>query len=145
MRAVIQRVSRGAVRVANETVGEIGAGVVVLLGVMATDTSADAETLADKVAKLRIFRGESKPIDASLLDVGGAALVISQFTLCANTRKGNRPSFAQAAAPADGRALYERFCARLVHHGVSVATGRFGAMMDVEIHNDGPVTIALGW
>ena len=145
MRAVIQRVTRGAVRVDDEVVGEIGTGAVVLLGVMDGDTADDADRLAGKIARLRIFRGDDKPIDRSLLDIGGEALVVSQFTLCADTRKGNRPSFVLAASPEEGRALYERFCEQLRGHGIRVATGRFGAMMDVEIRNDGPVTIALGW
>ena len=126
-----------------EVVGAIGHGVVVLLGVMDGDADHSARALATQVAKLRIFRSERRPIDASLLDVGGAALVISQFTLCADTRKGNRPSFIQAAAPEEADRLYRLFCDHLRAQGVEVATGTFGAMMDVELVNDGPVTIVL--
>ena len=102
-----------------------------------------ADALAAKTAKLRLFRGESKPIDRSILDVGGAALVVSQFTLCGDVRKGNRPSFVSAAEPVEAERLYERFCAQLRAAGVDVETGRFGAMMEVELVNDGPVTILI--
>jgi D-tyrosyl-tRNA(Tyr) deacylase len=117
--------------------------MLVLLGVAETDTDEDAHALAAKVAKLRIFRSERRPIDASVLDVQGSALVVSQFTLCADTRKGNRPSFITAAEPAEAERLYEVFCAQLRGEGVPVETGRFAAMMDVELVNDGPVTIVL--
>ena len=137
--------TRGAVTIDGATAGEIGAGLVVLLGVMEDDTEKDAAQLADKVAKLRIFPSAERPIDRDVIDAGGAVLVISQFTLCADTKKGNRPSFIRAARPETGAPLYDRFCARLRELGLEVATGRFGAMMNVEIHNDGPVTIALGW
>jgi len=143
MKAVVQRVSRAEVRVAGETVGAIGTGLVVLLGVEDGDGDAFARALADKVAKLRIFPSDRRPIDRSLIDAGGAALVVSQFTLCADTRKGNRPSFVQAAAPDEAERLYELFCARLREHGLEVEQGRFGAMMEVELVNDGPVTIVL--
>lgn len=143
MRAVIQRVSRAEVRIGGELAGAIGRGIVVLLGVALEDTDDDARTLANKVLKLRIFPSEHRPIDRSLLDIGGEALVVSQFTLLADTSKGNRPSFVGAARPEEAERLYEKFCAVLRDQGVSVATGRFGAMMDVELVNDGPVTIVL--
>jgi D-tyrosyl-tRNA(Tyr) deacylase len=139
MRAVVQRVSRGR----SSPGGEIGAGLCVLLGVARTDTAADAERLAGKVARLRIFENEDGRFDRSLLDVGGAALVVSQFTLIADTAKGNRPSFADAAPPEQAEPLYEVFCAALRELGVEVATGEFGARMLVEVANEGPVTIVL--
>jgi D-tyrosyl-tRNA(Tyr) deacylase len=123
--------------------GEIGAGLCVLLGVARRDTAADAERLAAKVAKLRIFENEDGKVDRSLLDVGGAALVVSQFTLIADTAKGNRPSFSEAASPEEAEPLYEAFCATLRALGVEVATGVFGARMQLELVNDGPVTIVL--
>ena len=123
--------------------GEIGAGLCVLLGVARGDTAADAERLAAKVANLRIFENEEGKFDRSLLDVSGAALVVSQFTLIADTAKGNRPSFSKAAAPADAEPVYEAFCAALRALGIGVATGVFGARMAVELVNDGPVTIVL--
>jgi D-tyrosyl-tRNA(Tyr) deacylase len=131
------------VRVDAEPVGRIGEGLVVLLGVAREDTPADVERLAAKVAKLRVFAGETGKFDRSLLDVGGSALVVSQFTLIADTRKGTRPSFAEAAPPDAAEALYERFCAALGEHDVPVERGVFGAMMGVELVNDGPVTIVL--
>jgi D-aminoacyl-tRNA deacylase len=143
MRAVVQRVSRASVRVGDETCGEIDAGVAVLLGAAVGDTDADADRLAGKIARLRIFANEEGRFDRSLLETGGAALVVSQFTLLADTGKGNRPSFAGAAAPADAEPLVARFCAALRELGVPVETGRFGAAMEVELVNDGPVTIVL--
>jgi D-tyrosyl-tRNA(Tyr) deacylase len=142
MRAVLQRVSRGAVRVEGVVVGEIAAGLVVLLGVAAGDEPEAAERLAGKVARLRIFERDGR-FDTSLLDEGGAALVVSQFTLLADTAKGNRPSFGEAARPELAEPLYERFCAALRDLGVPVETGRFGARMEVELVNDGPVTVVL--
>lgn len=142
MRAVLQRVSRAAVRVEGETVGEIGAGLLVLLGVAAGDEERAADRLAAKLARLRIFERGGR-FDESLLDTGGAALVVSQFTLLADTRRGNRPSFTDAARPDDAEPLYERFCQALRDLGVPVATGRFGARMEVELVNDGPVTVVL--
>ena len=144
MRVVCQRVSEARVRLDGEVRGEISTGVVVLLGVASEDTPVEAARLAEKVARLRIFADERGKFDRSLLDVGGSALVVSQFTLIADTRKGNRPSFANAAAPDVAEGLYEQFCAALQALGVPVATGVFGAKMAVELVNDGPVTIVLG-
>ncbi len=127
-----------------EVVGACGAGLAILLGVAATDTEADAERLAAKVARLRVFENDAGKFDLSLLDVGGEALVVSQFTLIADTRKGNRPSFTGAAQPEVAEPLYERFCSALESEGVPVARGRFGARMQVSLVNDGPVTIVLG-
>ena len=141
MRSVVQRVSRAAVRVDGEVVGEIEAGLLVLLGVAAGDSEAHADALAGKVARLRIFENEAGRFDRALLDTGGDALVVSQFTLIADTTKGNRPSFAGAAEPEDAERLYERFCGALRELGVPVAQGVFGARMAVELVNDGPVTI----
>ena len=143
MRAVIQRVSRASARVDGVVVGEIGAGLLVLLGVAAGDAEADADGLAGKVARLRIFPDDAGRFDRSVLDAGGAVLVVSQFTLIADTAKGNRPSFAAAAAPAEAEPLYERACAALRDLGVPVEQGVFGARMEVELVNDGPVTIVL--
>ena len=143
MKAVVQRVTRAEVRVDGEVVGAIGRGMVVLLGVAEGDNDATADQLAQKIAKMRIFPSDRRPIDAALGDVDGAALVVSQFTLCADTRKGNRPSFIGAAEPAEAERLYERFCKTMRDAGVPVETGRFAAMMDVELVNDGPVTIVL--
>jgi D-aminoacyl-tRNA deacylase len=143
VRAVVQRVSEARVRVAGEVVGEVGQGLCVLLGVSREDGEDEAARLADKVAKLRIFENEDERFDRSLLDVGGEALVVSQFTLIADTAKGNRPSFSAAAAPEAAEQLYEFFCAALREAGVRVETGSFGARMAVELVNDGPVTIVL--
>jgi D-aminoacyl-tRNA deacylase len=143
VRAVVQRVARARVVVAGEPVGEVERGLCVLLGVAHGDDAAAAERLAGRIARLRIFEDEEGRFDRCVLDVGGAALVVSQFTLIADTRKGNRPSFAEAAAPEEAEPLYERFCAALAAEGVPVATGVFGARMLVEIENDGPVTIVL--
>ena len=144
MRAVLQRVSRGAVRVNGETVGEIGAGFVILVGVGHGDGEPQAEWLARKIAGLRVFEDAEGKFNRSLLDVGGSCLVVSQFTLFADARKGRRPSFVQAAPPEVAEPLIERFAALLRAEGVPhVAMGVFGARMAVEIHNDGPVTIWL--
>jgi D-aminoacyl-tRNA deacylase len=143
VRAVVQRVSEARLSVAGERVAEIGRGLVVLLGVARGDSEADAERLAGKVARLRIFEDEAGKFDRSLLDVGGEALVASQFTLIADTRKGNRPSFTEAAPPDEAEPLYEAFCAALASLGVPLARGVFGARMAVELANDGPVTIVL--
>ena len=143
MRAVVQRVSRARVLVDGEVVGQIEGGLCVLLGVATGDDAAVAERLAGKVARLRIFENDEGKFDRSLLDEGGGALVVSQFTLIADTAKGNRPSFAAAAPPDVAEPVYEAFCDALAAEGVDVARGRFGARMRVEIANDGPVTIVL--
>ena len=143
MKVLIQRVSRASVRVAGADVGSIGRGLLVFLGVENGDTDADAEWNAAKTAALRIFPDEAGRMNLSLGDVAGAALVVSQFTLAASTRRGNRPSFEAAAAPELARPIYERFVAALRAHGVAVATGSFRALMEVELVNDGPVTILL--
>lgn len=143
MKAVVQRVSEARVLVRGETVGEVGPGLCVLLGVALDDTPANAQRLAEKVARLRIFEDDEGRFDRSLLDVGGEALVVSQFTLLADTAKGNRPSFTEAAPPDEAEPLYEAFCEALRKQGVRVATGLFGARMAVELVNEGPVTIVL--
>lgn len=143
MRAVVQRVSRGSVSVGGEVVGAIEQGVVVLVGVTHGDTEEQAEWLAQKIAGLRIFEDREGKMNAGLLDVDGAALVISQFTLYADARKGRRPSFTNAARPEVAEPLVEHFIQTLRDHGVPVETGVFRAHMLVEIHNDGPVTILL--
>ena len=123
--------------------GEIGSGLCVLLGVAEGDSASDVERLAGKVARLRIFENDEGKFDRSVLDVHGGALVVSQFTLIADTAKGNRPSFTAAARPEQAERLYEGFCESLAGHGIDVARGRFGARMSVELANDGPVTIVL--
>jgi D-aminoacyl-tRNA deacylase len=143
MRAVCQRVSEARVRVDGVVVGEIGTGLCVLLGVARGDSPEEAERLAAKIARLRVFPDVEGRFDRSLVDVGGAALVISQFTLLADTAKGNRPSFTEAAPPEEAESLYERFCASLGEGGIPVEQGVFGAKMAVELVNDGPVTILL--
>jgi len=143
VRAVVQRVLSARVTVDGEEISAVGAGVCVLLGVAAADDRETARRLAGKVARLRIFENEEGRFDRSVLDAGGAALVVSQFTLIADTAKGNRPSFSGAAPPEQADALYEVFCSALRSEGVTVATGRFGARMVVAIENDGPVTIVL--
>lgn len=143
MRALIQRVTEARVTVEAEIVGEIASGYLILLGVAQEDTPAEATQLAEKIVNLRLFSDAAGKFNHSLLDVGGAALVVSQFTLFADTRKGRRPSFVQAAAPELAVPLIDHFCAVLRSHGVAVATGRFGAMMQVQLINDGPVTVWL--
>ena len=143
MRALVQRVSRGAVRVEGETIGAIGTGLVILVGVGEGDAEGDADFLANKIAGLRIFSDADGKFNLSVQDVGGGALVVSQFTLYADARKGRRPSFIRAAAPERAEALVARFAAALVALGLAVETGRFRSHMEVEIHNDGPVTIWL--
>lgn len=144
MRALIQRVTASAVRIDGETVGQIGQGLNILLCVMDGDTAAEAQQLAAKCAKMRIFEDEDGKMNRSVLDVGGGVLAISQFTLCADCRKGNRPSFTSSAPPDTAEALYAQFCDSLLENGVrQVERGVFAADMQVEIHNDGPVTIWL--
>jgi D-aminoacyl-tRNA deacylase len=145
MKAVLQRVSRASVRVGEETVGEIGPGVCVLLGVSRSDGADQAVRLAGKVARLRVFEDEQGRFDRSLLDVGGEALAVSQFTLLGDStrQKGTRPDFSQAAPREQAEPLYEAFCAELQALGIPVSTGVFGARMAVELVNDGPVTIVL--
>ena len=139
MKAVVQRVTQ-----ARATPGdEIGRGFCVLIGIAEDDDEAVAERLADKVARLRVFENDEGKLDLSLLDVGGGALVVSQFTLIADTAKGNRPSFSHAASPEDAERLYDRFCSALAALGIQVGRGVFGARMQVELVNDGPVTIVL--
>jgi D-tyrosyl-tRNA(Tyr) deacylase len=142
MRALIQRVSEARVTIDGRVTGEIGAGLVVLVCAMRGDDEAQSEWLARKVVNLRIFRDDEGRMNRSLLDVGGSALIVSQFTLAAES-KGNRPGFSTAAAPDDGRRLYEHFSRQVGGHGVAVATGVFGADMQVALVNDGPVTIWL--
>jgi D-tyrosyl-tRNA(Tyr) deacylase len=143
MRAVVQRVSSARVVVDGEVVGQVGRGLCVLLGVARDDGAAEAERLAGRIARLRIFENDDGRFDRSLLDVGGEALVVSQFSLIADTTKGNRPSFSEAAPTEQAEPLYESFCGALRELGLGVATGRFGARMAVELANDGPVTIIL--
>ncbi|MEJ2209226.1 MAG: D-aminoacyl-tRNA deacylase [Anaerolineae bacterium] len=144
MRAVIQRVQRGRVSVEGRMVGEIDQGLVILVGAGHGDSQAEADRLADKIANLRIFADAQDKTNLSLLDVGGEALVISQFTLYADCRKGRRPSFVHAAPPEVAEPLVDHFAQRLRHNGVSrVEKGEFGAMMLVEIENDGPFTVWL--
>ena len=139
----MQRVSRAEVRAGARLSGEIGHGLVILLGVARGDGEAEAVRLAGKVARLRVFENDEGRFDLSVLDVGGWALAVSQFTLIADTAKGNRPSFTDAAPPEEAEPLYERFCAALRAEGVRVETGVFGARMELELVNDGPVTIVL--
>jgi D-tyrosyl-tRNA(Tyr) deacylase len=143
VRALLQRAARGAVRVEGETVGEIGPGLVLLLGVGPDDDEAVGALLARKVVELRIFRDDEGRTNRSLLDVGGELLIVSQFTLFADTRRGRRPGFTGAAAPELATRLYDAFCREVESLGVRVARGRFGAEMEVELVNDGPFTIWL--
>lgn len=143
MRALVQRVTEASVQVDGTVVGRTGPGLLVLVCAMAGDAEDTADKLALRVAKLRIFRDDAGRMNRSLLDMGGGALVVSQFTLAADTRSGNRPGFSAAAAPDDGRRLYERFVASLAAQGIAVETGSFGADMAVRLVNDGPVTICL--
>ena len=143
MRALLQRVTQAAVRVEGEVIGECGSGLLILVCAMQGDTGDAAEKLAAKIAKLRIFPDAAGRMNRALLDTGGAALVISQFTLAADTSRGNRPGFSTAAAPAEGERLYDYFALKLADLGVPVATGSFGADMKVSLVNDGPVTIWL--
>ncbi|MEM0961998.1 MAG: D-aminoacyl-tRNA deacylase [Bacteroidota bacterium] len=142
MIALVQRVSSASVRVDGEVVGDVGHGLLVLLGVVKGDTRAEADWLADKLARLRIFRDGDGRMNRSVVDVGGGALVVSQFTLAGDVRKGTRPSYDKAARPEVAKPLYEAFAAQLAEHiGTPVATGVFGATMEVSLVNDGPVTL----
>ena len=143
MRAVIQRVTSARVRVGESVVGEIGAGLLVLLGVSRHDSDADAKYVAAKIRDMRVFEGDGKPMDRSVVYVGGSVLVVSQFTLYGDMRKGRRPSFDEAAPPELARALYEAVVRELQAAQVPVATGQFQAMMRVELVNDGPVTVLV--
>ena len=143
MRALLQRVSQAEVRVADDRVGAIGAGLLIMLGIGREDDGESAAWLAAKCAHLRIFDDEEGVMNRSLLDSGGSALVVSQFTLYADTRKGRRPSYAGAADPEDAESLVESFCFELEHLGVGVERGQFGALMEVHLINDGPVTLMV--
>ena len=144
MKALLQRVSHASVTVDGKVIGSIGKGLMILLGVCEGDTERQADFLADKTAGLRIFEDAEEKMNLSLLDIGGEALVVSQFTLCADARKGRRPSFIHAMKPPEADRLYQYYVEALRKAGIGrVETGEFGAMMQVEIHNDGPVTILL--
>jgi len=143
MRAVVQRVKESSVSVADEIVGKIGKGLMVLLGVAREDTPKDADYLADKIVNLRIFEDENGKLNRSLLETRGEMLIVSQFTLLGDCRKGRRPSFMNAADPQKGEELYEYFVNAVAQKGIRVQTGRFRAMMDVALINDGPVTLIV--
>ncbi len=143
MRAVVQRVKQSSVTVEHEVVGWIGRGLMVLLGVCGEDSQADADFLADKIVNLRIFEDDQGKMNRSLLDIQGEILVVSQFTLYGDCRKGRRPSFVRAAGPDQANFLYEYFVAQVKSKGVPVQTGRFRAMMEVALVNDGPVTLIV--
>jgi len=143
VKALLQRVSAASVSVAGEVVGRIGQGLVVFVGVANGDSEKDARYLAQRIVNLRIFSDQAGKFNLSALDIGGELLVVSQFTLLADTRKGRRPSFVDAAPPAQAEALFEFFVAEARASGLKVETGRFQQYMQVEIHNDGPVTISL--
>ena len=143
MRAVVQRVTSASVAVDGERVSEIGAGLLVLVGVAAGDTEQDAVYMAEKTVNLRIFEDDAGKMNRSLLETGGGMLAVSQFTLLGDCRKGRRPSFIEAAPPDEGKRLYEVFCDAVRAYGMTVATGRFQAMMDVALVNQGPVTILV--
>ncbi len=143
MRALIQRVTGAEVHVGGESAGQTGPGLLILVCAMRGDSEAQGATLAAKISKLRIFQDENGKMNRSIIDIGGSALVVSQFTLAADTSRGNRPGFSAAAAPAEGERLYEYFADQLAALGVPTETGRFGADMKVSLVNDGPVTIWL--
>ncbi len=143
MRALIQRVTNASVSVGGAVVGRSGPGLLILVCAMRGDGEAQADQLASKISKLRIFKDDNGKMNRSILDVGGSALVVSQFTLAADTSRGNRPGFSEAASPEDGNRLYEYFARQIARLGVAVETGQFGADMAVELTNDGPVTIWL--
>ncbi|MGI9367753.1 MAG: D-aminoacyl-tRNA deacylase [Ruegeria sp.] len=143
MRTLIQRISSASVSVGGTVVGRSGPGLLVLVCAMQGDSEEQADQLAAKIAKLRIFKDENGKMNRSILDVGGSALVVSQFTLAADTSRGNRPGFSEAASPEDGNRLYEYFSSQIAALGIPVETGQFGAEMAVDLTNDGPVTIWL--
>ena len=143
MKAVIQRVKSASVSVDDKIIGEIAAGFLILLGVEQSDTQDDLNYLVKKTIGLRIFKDDNKNMNLSIKDVGGEALVVSQFTLCADTSRGRRPSFIKAANPEEADSMYQQFCEQLTMNNLSVQAGKFGAMMDVSLVNDGPVTIIL--
>ena len=143
MKAVIQRVKSASVSVDDKIIGEIAVGFLILLGVEQNDTEDDLNYLVKKTVGLRIFKDDNKNMNLSIQDVGGKALVVSQFTLCADTSRGKRPSFIKAANPEEADSMYQQFCEQLTMNNLSVQRGRFGAMMDVSLVNDGPVTIIL--
>jgi D-tyrosyl-tRNA(Tyr) deacylase len=143
MRAVIQRVKKSSVSINNEIIGKIGPGLLVLLGVAKGDDTGNSEYLADKITNLRIFEDENSKMNRSLLETGGEMLVVSQFTLLGDCRKGRRPSFVDAAEPEAANELYEQFVKKVEQRGVTVKTGQFRAMMDVSLINDGPVTLIV--
>ena len=143
MIAVIQRTKSGAVKVKEKIIGQIDKGFVIFLGVTDTDRETDADYLADKIAHIRVFKDNNDKMNFSIQDVSGSALVISQFTLCGDTRKGRRPSFLHAAYPDKGKALYEYFIRKLKSKEITISSGEFGANMEVSLVNDGPVTFVL--
>jgi D-tyrosyl-tRNA(Tyr) deacylase len=143
MRALLQRVTEAEVKVEGQKIGSTGAGLLILICAMAGDTQAEADQLINKITKLRIFKDDAGKMNKSIIDISGSTLVVSQFTLAADTKRGNRPGFSSAAFPDEGRALYEYFADGLAQAGVSVETGQFGADMKVSLINDGPVTIWL--
>ena len=143
MRAVVQRVKKSSVNVDNQIIGRIDKGLLVLLGVSKGDTPSDADYLANKIVNLRIFEDDDAKMNRSLLSIGGKMLVVSQFTLLGDCRKGRRPSFAAAASPQKAAALYEYFVQQVRRLGIAVETGRFQAIMEVTLINDGPVTLVL--
>ena len=143
MKAVIQRVKSASVSVDDKIIGEIATGFLILLGVEQSDTQDDLNYLVKKTIGLRIFKDDNKNMNLSIKDVGGEALVVSQFTLCADTSRGRRPSFIKAANPKEADSMYQQFCKQLTMNNLSVQSGKFGAMMDVSLVNDGPVTIIL--
>ena len=143
MRAVVQRVRKAKVEVKGDNIGEIGQGILIFLGVGKGDSERDAESLAEKIVNLRIFEDEKENMNLSVLDIKGEALAISQFTLLGDCRKGRRPSFTEAAQPEEAKVLYEKFIEFLGKKGIQPKTGRFQAMMDISLINDGPVTILL--
>ena len=143
MKAVIQRVKSASVSVDDKIIGEIATGFLILLGVEQSDAQDDLNYLVKKTIGLRIFKDDNKNMNLSIKDVGGETLVVSQFTLCADTSRGRRPSFIKAANPEEADSMYQQFCKQLTMNNLSVQTGKFGAMMDVSLVNDGPVTIIL--